>query len=57
MPPHEGVPIIQQAIQLSIAPVFLLTGIAGLLGVMANRLARIVDRARALEQRWTALSE
>lgn len=57
MPPHEGVPIIQQAIQLSIAPVFLLTGIAGLLGVMANRLARIVDRARALELRWTALSE
>jgi hypothetical protein len=56
MPAHEGVPIIQQAIQLSITPVFLLTGIAGLLGVMANRLARIVDRARALEQRWTALS-
>jgi Protein of unknown function (DUF2721) len=57
MPLHEGVPIIQQAIQLSIAPVFLLTGIAGLLGVMANRLARIVDRARYLEQRWTGLSE
>ena len=57
MPPHEGIPIIQQAIQLSIAPVFLLTGIAGLLGVMANRLARIIDRARALELRWTALSE
>jgi hypothetical protein len=55
--PHEGVPIIQQAIQLSIAPVFLLTGIAGLLGVMANRLARIVDRARYLEQQWTGLSE
>ena len=57
MPPHEAVPIIQQAIQLSIAPVFLLTGIAGLLGVMANRLARIVDRARALELKWSALSE
>jgi len=57
MPLHEGVPAIQQAIQLSIAPVFLLTGIAALLGVMANRLARIVDRARDLEQRWTALSE
>ncbi len=56
MPAHEGAPIIQQAIQLSIAPVFLLTGIAALLGVMANRLARIVDRARALEQRWTTLS-
>lgn len=38
--------LVQQAIQLSVAPVFLLTGIAGLLGVMANRLARIIDRAR-----------
>ena len=36
--------LVQQAIQLSVAPVFLLTGIAGLLGVMANRLARIIDR-------------
>jgi len=40
--------LVQQAIQLSVAPVFLLTGIAGLLGVMANRLARIIDRARAV---------
>ena len=36
----------QQAIQLSVAPVFLLTGIAGMLGVKGNRLARIIDRAR-----------
>ncbi len=57
MPTHVGVPIIQQAIQLSIAPVFLLTGIAGLLGVMATRLARIIDRARDLEARWGTLSE
>ena len=49
---HETVPIIQQAIQLSIAPVFLLTGVAGLLGVITNRLARIIDRARELEARW-----
>jgi hypothetical protein len=40
---------ISQVIQLSVAPVFLLTGIGALLGVMANRLARIVDRARELE--------
>ena len=33
------------------APVFLLTGIAGLLGVMANRLARIIDRAREVGRR------
>jgi Protein of unknown function (DUF2721) len=57
MPTNESVPIIQHAIQLAIAPVFLLTGIAGLLGVMANRLARIIDRARDLEQRWPGLNE
>jgi len=39
--------VIVHAIQLAIAPVFLLSGIAALLGVMANRLARIIDRARA----------
>ena len=57
MPPNESVPIIQHAVQLAIAPVFLLIGVAGLLGVMANRLARIVDRARDLEQKWAALYE
>lgn len=36
-------------IQLAIAPVFLLAGIAGILNVLAARLARIVDRARSLE--------
>ena len=35
-----------QAIQLSVAPVFLLTAIAGLLGVISNRLARVLDRSR-----------
>lgn len=39
---------VARAIQLALAPVFLLTGIAGLLNVMTNRLARIVDRARIL---------
>ena len=46
-----------QAIQLALAPVFLLTGIAALLGVMTNRLARIIDRARHFEQRWAGLSD
>jgi hypothetical protein len=41
--------LIAHVIELSIAPVFLLTGIAGLLGVMTNRLGRVIDRARALE--------
>lgn len=46
---------IAHAIQLAIAPVFLLTGIAGLLSVMTNRLARIIDRGRWFEQQWEAL--
>jgi len=37
-------------IQLSVAPVFLLTGIAGLLNVLTGRLARVIDRARVLEK-------
>lgn len=41
-------------IQVSVAPVFLLTGIGSILGVLANRLGRIVDRARFLEMRPTA---
>jgi hypothetical protein len=42
---------IAHLIQSSVAPVFLLSGVAATLGVLTNRLARIVDRARALEQR------
>jgi hypothetical protein len=38
-------------IQLSIAPVFLLTGVATKLGVLTNRLARIIDRSRELKDR------
>ncbi len=41
---------ITHAIQLALAPVFLLTGIAGLLNVMAGRLARIIDRGRKLTE-------
>ena len=42
---------IAHVIQLSIAPVFLLTGVGTLLNVLSGRLARIIDRARVLEQR------
>ena len=42
---------IAHAIQLAVAPVFLLSGVGVLLGVLTNRLARIVDRARAAEAR------
>jgi hypothetical protein len=40
-----------QVIQLAVAPVFLLAGIAGLLGVLSTRLGRIIDRARVIERR------
>lgn len=39
---------VPQAIQLALGPVFLLTGIAGMLNVMTGRLARIIDRGRDL---------
>jgi len=40
---------IGHVIQLAIAPVFLLTGVATKLTVLMNRLARIIDRARVLK--------
>jgi hypothetical protein len=48
---------IGHAIQLAIAPVFLLTGVASFLGVLTNRLARIIDRARMLESMLAHVSE
>ena len=41
---------IGHVIQLSVAPVFLLSGIGIILTVLTNRLARVVDRARRLEE-------
>lgn len=57
MPTDYNVPVIAHAIQLAIAPVFLLTGIAALLGVMATRLARVIDRARLIEHTWNQMDE
>jgi len=39
---------VAHVIQLSVGPVFLLTGIGAILAVLTNRLARVVDRFRAL---------
>lgn len=52
MPPQAS-PVLDLAhtIQLSIAPVFLLTAVGTILGVLSTRLARIVDRARVLHGR------
>jgi MFS family permease len=41
---------VADTIQTAIAPVFLLAGLGAILNVMVGRLARIVDRARKLEQ-------
>jgi hypothetical protein len=48
---------VAHAIQLSLAPVFLLSGIGVLLGMLTSRLARIVDRARVMEQRLQFAAE
>lgn len=56
MEPASGISTVGHAIQLSVAPVFLLSGIGAMLAVMTNRLARIVDRARALENRLHAIA-
>jgi len=42
---------VTHGIQLAVAPVFLLTAVAGMIGTVAGRLARIIDRARILEER------
>jgi hypothetical protein len=42
--------IMADVIRLALTPVFLITGVASLLGVLSNRLGRIIDRARTLEQ-------
>jgi hypothetical protein len=40
---------VAHVIQVSVAPVFLLSGIGSMLGVFVARLGRIVDRSRVLE--------
>jgi MFS family permease len=42
---------VARVIQLAIAPVFLLTAVGTIVGVLSARLARIVDRTRTLEDR------
>ena len=47
----EHVSDITRIIQLAVAPVFLLTAIGTILSALNNRLGRIVDRRRVLEER------
>lgn len=39
-----------QIIQLAVAPVFLLTSVGALLGVLSNRLARVIDSFHRMEK-------
>ena len=48
MPNPVEISNVAYVIQLAVAPVFLLTGIGAILAVITNRIARIVDRSRAL---------
>lgn len=48
MPQAASLAALAHVIQLSVAPVFLISGIGALLTVFTNRLARIIDRARFL---------
>ncbi|OYW86808.1 MAG: hypothetical protein B7Z20_06565 [Sphingobium sp. 32-64-5] len=45
---------VADTIRLAVAPVFLLTAIGGFLNVCASRLARVIDRARAVEKLLTS---
>lgn len=47
---EQGAVTSPQAIQLAVAPVFLLTGIAGILSVLTSRLGRVIDRARLIDR-------
>jgi uncharacterized membrane protein YbhN (UPF0104 family) len=48
---------VSHGIQLAVAPVFLLTAVSGMIGAVANRLARIIDRARLVEERLEAAGQ
>jgi hypothetical protein len=52
---QDPVTSLASIIQIAVAPVFLLAGIAGFLNVMSGRLGRIVDRARVMERRVSTI--
>jgi len=57
VPTDTHIADIAHIIQLAVAPVFLLSGVGVTLTVLTNRLSRIVDRARVLEERLAAAAE
>jgi len=51
MGPDDQLADIARTIQLAVAPVFLLTALGTIIGVLTTRLARVVDRTRVLMAR------
>ena len=49
----SSLPGLAHVIQLALAPVFLLNGIAAILTMLTGRLSRVVDRARTIEAAYT----
>jgi hypothetical protein len=47
---------VTRLVQLAIAPVFLLTAVGTIIGVLSSRLGRVVDRSRTLEDRLRQLA-
>ena len=47
---------VTRLIQLAVAPVFLLTAVCTIIGVLSTRLGRVVDRSRTLEDRLRQLA-
>jgi hypothetical protein len=52
-----GVNDVADAMHLALGPVFLLNGVGVMLAMLTTRLARIVDRARALEARLPTVTQ
>lgn len=51
MGPDDQLADIARTIQLAVAPVFLLTALGTIIGVLTTRLSRVVDRTRVLMAR------
>ncbi len=52
MPTPIDPEFITNGIRLATAPVFLLTAVASMIGTVAARLSRIIDRGRTIEERY-----
>ncbi|MBU3598991.1 DUF2721 domain-containing protein [Polynucleobacter sp. 30F-ANTBAC] len=47
---------LSDSIQLAVAPVFLLTAVAGMIGALTQRLARVIDRARVIHKEMSQVT-